>query len=205
MNSQIYDPAVDKFFLPELPYKYGGVEGISADTDKFHHDKHFNAYITGLNDVDSKLEAMRAGEDFSAIRSTLLSFSHNASGAYLHQVYYDVMGGDGKVDESLDVVKKIVEDFGSIEVWEKEFRAVAGAARGWAVLGLFKPDGKLRHALVDFHDTYVPWGMQPVLVIDMWEHAYYYDNGPEKGKYIDAFMKAIKWEGVNEYYVSSSK
>lgn len=203
--SKIYNAQTNKFELPKLPYEYGKVAGISADTDKFHHDKHFNSYIVGLNETDEKLVKMREGKDFSAIRGAMLGFSHNASGAYLHNIYYDILGGDGKMDENLAAVKKIKEDFGSLQTWQAEFKAVAMAGRGWAILGLFLGDGRLRHNLVDFHDQQVAWGMAPLVACDLWEHAYYYDNGPEKGKYIDVFLNALNWQVINGLYLSAAK
>ena len=199
--SKIFNKQANKFELPKLPYGYGKVAGISADTDKFHHDKHFLSYITGLNDVDDKLGKMREAKDFAAIRAAMLGFSHNASGAYLHNIYYDIMGGDGKMDENLAVVKKIIADFGSAQTWQAEFKAVAMTGRGWAVLGLFLADNRLRHNLVDFHDQQVAWGMVPLVACDMWEHAYYYDNGPDKGKYIDAFLNGLNWRVIDGLYL----
>ena len=198
--SQIYNKESGKFELPKLPYEYGAVEGISKETDQFHHDKHFNSYITGLNDGDEKLKKMRESGDYGAIRGAMLGFSHNASGAYLHNIYYHILGGDGQMDESLSVVQKIKQDFGSLDIWKKEFGEVAKVARGWAILGLFMGDMKLRHNMVDYHDQQVAYGMAPLVACDMWEHAYYYDNGPEKGKYIDAFISALDWKKIDELY-----
>lgn len=203
--SQIYNPQTKKFELPKLPYDYGKVNGISKETDQFHHDKHFNSYITGLNEIDDKLAKMRESGDYGAIRGAMLGFSHNASGAYLHNIYYDLLGGDGKMDENLAVVKKIKEDFGSLQTWQAEFKAVAMAGRGWAILGLFLGDNRLRHNLVDFHDQQVAWGMAPLAACDLWEHAYYYDNGPDKAKYIENFLNGLNWQIIDGLYLSVSR
>lgn len=198
--SKIYNQQTKKFELPDLPYKYGSVKGISEDTDRFHHDKHFNSYITGLNEGDEKLAKMRASGDYAVVRGAMLGFSHNASGAYLHNIYYHILGGDGQIDKNLAVAQKIKEDFGSLEAWKKEFSEIAKVARGWAVLGLFMGDMRLRHNLVDFHDQQVAWGLVPLVTCDMWEHAYYYDNGPDKAKYLEAFLGGLDWKKIDDLY-----
>lgn len=200
MLPKLYNPDSGKFDLPSLPFEYGKNKDISKQTDEFHHDKHFKSYIDGLNAFNEAMEGMRKSGDYGKIRGAMLGFSHNASGAYLHNIYYSILGGDGKMDESLRVVKKIKKDFGSLETWLAEFKIVAMAARGWVVLGLFEGNCKLMHNMVDFHDQQVAWGLNPVLVCDVWEHAYYHDQGPDRAKYVDAFLAALDWTKINELY-----
>ena len=186
--------------LPALPFPYDKLKGISKQTNEWHHDKHFKAYVDGRNDVEKKLADMRAKGDFTGIRGVKLLESHNASGMILHTLYYDILGGDGSVDMNSALVKKIIQDFGSFELWKKEFVEVAKAARGWSLLVFDPSDERLHNYMVDFQDLQAVWGVTPIFGIDVWEHAYYHDQGPDRAKYIDAFFNNIDWKKVEQKF-----
>lgn len=194
-----------KYTLPKLPYAYDALKGISKQVNEWHHDKHFASYVNGRNDVEDKLAKMRSASDWTGVRGVMLAQSHNVSGSILHDVYYSIMGGDGHIDESLDVVKEIVKSFGSFETWRSEFLEIAKVSRGWAVLAFDVSDGELHNAMTDFHDEEVPWGFLPVLSCDTWEHAYYYDYGPDRGAYLEAFFQNLDWSKVNEIFLKFNK
>ncbi len=184
--------------LPELPYDYDSLKGISEDVVRFHHDKHHAGYIKGRNSAEQALAEAREKGDFSDIRSIKENESFNQSGQVLHNIYWENLGGPGgRPDGAL--LEKIQEDFGSFETFEEEFRAVATASgrSGWALLVYDMADGKLHTVLVDFHNVFAWWNVVPIMACDFWEHAYYYDQGPERGKYIDAFFQNINWENVS--------
>lgn len=183
-----------------LPFESGALDGISRQLTEWHHDVHYESYVKGRNAVEKRLEEMREKGDFSEIRAAKQNESHNASGQILHQIHFAVLGGDGELDEDLPVRDKIVEDFGSFELWEQEFKAVATNARGWAVLCYDPSDGRLHVYLVDGHDQGAVWGAQPILPLDVWEHAYYYDQGPNRAAYVEAFLRNLNWKAVDEYY-----
>ena len=88
--------------------------------------------------------------------------------------------------------------FGSFENWKKEFTACTTAARGWVLLCYDWTDGKLHNYAVDFHDEGAVWNAAPVMALDLWEHAYYLDYGPDKAKYIEAFFANLDWKDVGE-------
>ncbi|MCA9382310.1 superoxide dismutase [Candidatus Dojkabacteria bacterium] len=190
-----------KYTLPKLPYSYESLKGISKQVNEWHHDKHYASYVNGRNEVEEKLAKMRASSDWAGVRSVMLAQSHNVSGSILHNIYYSIMGGDGKVDENLEVVKSINKYFGSYETWKNEFTEIAKISRGWAVLSHDVSDGELHNAMTDFHDEEVPWGFLPILACDVWEHAYYYDYGPDRGAYLDAFFQNLNWSNVNDLYL----
>lgn len=183
-----------------LPFDPGALDGISRQVTEWHHDSHYSSYVKGRNGVEKRLDEMREKGDFSDIRGVKLSESHNASGQILHEIYYAVLGGDGEIDEELAVHHRIVEDFGSFESWVAEFKAVAGAARGWAVTCHDPSDGRLHVYLVDQHDQGAVWGAQPILPLDVWEHAYYFDHGPNRAAYVEAFLRNLNWKAVDELY-----
>lgn len=183
-----------------LPWDPDALRGISRQTTEWHHDVYYAGYVRGRNAVEKKLAEMRDKEDFSEIRSVKRNEAHNANGQVLHELYHAVLGGDGEVDEDLAVHARIVEDFGSWERWEAEFKAVAAAARGWAVLCHDGSDGRLHVYLVDGHDEGAVWGAIPILPLDVWEHAYYYDQGPNRAAYVEAFLRNVNWKAVDELY-----
>lgn len=183
-----------------LPFDPAAIDGISRQVNEWHHDSHYAAYVKGRNAVEKRLAEMREKGDFSDVRGTKLNESHNASGQVLHEIFWAIMGGNGEVDPDLSVHARIVEDFGSFEAWVDEFKAVAQAARGWAILCWDPSDGRLHVYLVDAHDQGAVWGAQPIIPLDVWEHAYYFDHGPNRAAYIEAFLKSLNWKAVEELY-----
>ena len=186
-----------KFEVKPLPFPYDALEGISEKQIRYHHDKHYASYVKNRNNIEQRLKEARDKGDFSAIRALKLNESHNASGMILHEIYFDCLGGkDGLPTAKL--AKKIEEDFGSFENWKKEFIRIAKSSRGWVLLCFDPTDNRLHNFNVDFHDIGAVWGSIPILVLDVWEHAYYLDYGPDRGKYIEAFFNNINWEKINK-------
>lgn len=193
-------PMAHEHSATPLPFKPDALDGISRQTTEWHHDTHYAAYVKGRNAIEKRLSEMREKDDFPDIRAVKLGESHNASGQILHQIYYAVLGGDGAVDRESAVHRRIVKDFGSFDCWTKEFKAVAAAARGWALTCWDPSDGRLHVYLVDGHDRGAVWGAQPILALDVWEHAYYYDQGPNRAAYADAFLKNLNWKAIDAFY-----
>jgi Fe-Mn family superoxide dismutase len=186
--------------LPKLPFAYDALKGISKQVNEWHHDKHFASYITGRNEVQEKLAKMRSEKNWQGVRAVMLAESHNASGSILHNNYYNILGGNGEVSEELEIIKAINKYFGDFEKWKAEFVEVAKQARGWAILAYDITDGELHNALVDFHDEHIAFGYIPLVSCDVWEHAYYFDYGPDRASYIDAFFNNLDWKKVDEVY-----
>ena len=109
--------------------------------------------------------------------------SHNANGQILHEIYFAILGGDGEAEEDLPVRARIEKDFGSFEAWQAELKAVAGQARGWAITCWDPSDARLHIYMTDGHDIGPVWGAQPILPLDVSEHAYYFDHGPNRAAY----------------------
>jgi len=182
-----------------LPFAYNALDGISEQQLKYHHDVHYAAYVKNRNQIEDQLAEMRKKGDFSNIRGLRLNESHNASGMILHEVYWQTLGGKG--GEPLGkLAEKIKQDFGSFEAWKKEFMAVANSARGWALLCYDLSDNRLHIYSVDFHDQGAVWGSIPIMALDVWEHAYYHDQGPNRGAYFEAFWKNVNWKKINENF-----
>ena len=163
------------------------------------HYSLYKNYITSINELTYKIEhaTQEILEDANTINGCFRSlkrgeiFSLNA--VILHELYFRNIGGC-KLNPP-EMVKTILErDFGSFENWEKEFIAVAKSSRGWAVLYYDQRSDRLRNISMDAHDEGALVLGLPILVLDMYEHAYFIQYGTKKVEYIDAFMNNIHWD-----------
>jgi Fe-Mn family superoxide dismutase len=118
----------------------------------------------------------------------------------LHELYFEGLGGDGAVTGAL--AEAMARDFGSVERWQAEFSAMGkaeGGGSGWVILAYSPRDKRLVNQWAADHTTTLAGG-RPVLVLDMYEHAYHMDYGAKAGAYVDAFMAAIRWENAGHLY-----
>jgi len=187
--------------LPELPYDYDALEPIiDQRIMELHHDKHHQGYVDGANAALDKLEEMRGSGDWGDVRSVKRSLAFNLSGHVNHTVFWQNMHPDGGGEPEGELLDAIEENFGSYEGWKGEFEAAASAASGWALL-VYDPVAKqLRNLAVDRHNDGALWGAHPILALDVWEHSYYYDYGPDRGSFVDAFFEVVDWDYVAENY-----
>ncbi|MBU2009688.1 MAG: superoxide dismutase [Chloroflexi bacterium] len=172
--------------------------GISKKQIEQHHDVLYRGYVNKLNEIESKLTTAppaEANATYSLIRELKREEVFATQAIRLHEGYFGNLGGDG-VPKGI-VLDLIREDLGSCEKWEEEFRALGIAARGWVVLAFDWADKKLRNYLSDIHSDGV-WACSPLLILDVYEHAYFIDYGTGRKAYIEAFMKSINWDVVNQ-------
>ncbi|UPM43331.1 superoxide dismutase [Halocatena salina] len=187
--------------LPSLPYDYTALEPhISEQVLTWHHDTHHQGYVNGLESAEEELAQNRADGDFSTTGGALANVTHNGCGHYLHTLFWDNMSPDGGGTPEGALADRIEEDFGSYEGWKGEFEAAGSAASGWALL-VYDPIAKqLRNLRVNRHDQGALWSAHPILALDVWEHSYYYDYGPDRSSFIDAFFEVIDWSSVSDQY-----
>jgi len=187
--------------LPPLPYDYDALEPhISEQVLTWHHDTHHQGYVNGLASAEETLAENRASGDFGSSAAAQGSVTHNGCGHYLHTLFWDNMSPDGGGEPDGALADRIEEDFGSYEGWKGGFEAAASAAGGWALL-VYDPVAKqLRNVPVDKHDQGALWGAHPIMALDVWEHSYYYDYGPARGDFIDAFFEVVDWDHVADEY-----
>ena len=187
--------------LPPLPYDYDALEPhISEQVLTWHHDTHHQGYVNGLNSAEETLAENRESGDYSSTAGALGNVTHNGCGHYLHTLFWENMDENGGGEPEGELADRIEEDFGSYEGWKGEFKAAASAAGGWALL-VYDPVAKqLRNVKVDKHDQGALWGSHPILAVDVWEHSYYYDYGPDRGDFIDNFFEVVNWDNVAEQY-----
>ena len=188
--------------LPPLPYEYDALDpSISEQVVTWHHDTHHQGYVNGLASAEGTLAENREAGDFGCSAAAIRNVTHNGCGHYLHTLFWENMSpDDGGGEPSGDLADAIEEDFGSYEGWKGEFEAAAGAAGGWALLVYDPVADQLRNLVVDKHDQGALWGSHPILALDVWEHSYYYDYGPDRGSFIDNFFDVVDWDNVAAQY-----
>jgi len=177
------------------------LKGISQKTIENHHGKLYQGYVKKWQEIQDRLKTADkslANVTFSDFRELKLEESFAANAIILHEAYFDVLGGEGRTDG--EIVEAIKKDFNSFEEWLEDFKALGFCARGWVVLGYDFNDGKLRNFLIDAHNLYGIWGASPVLVMDMYEHAYFIDFGSDKKSYIETFFQNLNWKAVNKKF-----
>ena len=175
-----------------------GMEGFSETLLK-NHFALYQGYVTNTNKELDTLAQMvkddKAGTPEFAELKRRLGWEFN--GMRLHEYYFENLGGKEDIKKDGKLAKKIAEDFGSYELWEKEFRAM-GAMRGigWVVLYQDITNGRLINFWINEHDVSHPAGCNPLLIMDVFEHAFMVDYGLKKADYIGAFFKNIDWSVV---------
>jgi Fe-Mn family superoxide dismutase len=180
-----------------------GTEGLSDALLKNHFTL-YQGYVTNINKLNDILVAMEKEGKFSTPEFAELNrrFGWEFNGMRLHELYFWNMARDGRpLDRNSDLYRKIVQEFGSLEHWEKDFRSM-GAMRGigWVVLYYDRSSERLFNVWINEHDTGHLAGAMPVLVMDVFEHAYMLDYGLKKADYIQAFFQAIDWKSCAERF-----
>jgi len=187
-----------------LPFKKELI-GISEKTLTIHHDKLYAGYVAKKNEIEKKLQDAdnaSANQTFSELRALKADETFAANGVYLHEGYFDVLGGDGKA--SGELVDALVKSFGSVETFQMRFKACGMAARGWAVLAWDTTDQQLHIYTSDAHNQGGVWGAVPLIILDVYEHAYFMDYGADRGAYIDDFFKNLDWVAANKKFAPYS-
>ena len=179
--------------------RYKKLEGISEKQLSEHHDVLYTGYVKKLNEIDEKLRAADAGTanaTYSDLRSLKMGETFALNGVKLHEGYFDNMKERGSAPEG-KILELITRDFGSYEAWESGFKGCGVAARGWVVLGYDLDHKKLRTIICDAHNQGGIWNMVALLIMDVYEHAYFIDYATARKTYIEAFFKNIDWYFVN--------
>jgi Fe-Mn family superoxide dismutase len=184
-----------QYHLPPLPYDYNALEPLYDEkTLRIHHDKHHAAYVNGLNEALGKLEAARKANDYSAIRSLSLQGAFNGSGHVLHTLFWHSMSPD-KPQMPDSLTEALTASFGSEPNARSQFAAATKAveASGWGVLVYEPVADKLLILQCEKHQDLTIWNTVPLLVCDVWEHAYYLQYQNNRAAWVDNFMKLANW------------
>lgn len=181
------------------PLKYSALEGLSEKQLKEHHGVLYAGYVKKLNEIREKLktaDCSLANATYSEYGELKREETFALNGIKLHEGYFDNMisGGGEPSGAALNWIEK---DFGSYEKWAEDFKALGMAGRGWAIMAMDLNDGKLYNYLCDAHNHGGVWGAIPLLIMDVYEHAYFIDFATGRKPYIETFFQNIDWEFVN--------
>jgi len=175
-----------------------GMEGFSEALLKNHFTL-YQGYVTNTNKLMDMLGQMLKDGKMSSPEYAELKrrFGWEFNGMRLHEYYFENLGGKGGPDRTGKLFKKISEDFGNFETWEKDFKAT-GMIRGigWAILYQDSLTGRLINFWINEHDVGNPAGCTPILILDVFEHAFMIDYGLKRTDYIEAFFKNIHWKAA---------
>ena len=179
--------------------KYTELDGLSEKQLKEHHDVLYAGYVKKIGEIEEKLknvDVSTANATYSDLRELKMEETFALNGVKLHEGYFDNMGEGGAMPSG-KIMEMISRDFGSYENWEKEFKAMGLCARGWVGLGYDLDEKRLKNILCDSHNQGAPWNMIALLIMDVYEHAYFIDYATARKAYIDAFFKNIDWQYVD--------
>ena len=214
MNDNCYP-----FKLETLPYDYNALEPqIDEKTMKLHHDKHLGKYIDNLNAILEKNKSCQI-YNLKQLIFNINSFSacirqdirNNAGGVYNHNLFFKCMINEEKSKEylkkDLEIIKRLKLEFTSIDNFLNIFKecALKQFGSGYAWLAICKYDNSIHILNTQNQDCILEKGYYPLLIVDVWEHAYYLKYNNKRNEYLDNFTKIINWEYVNKRYINYIK
>lgn len=196
------------YVLPELDYDYDALEPhISAEIMELHHSKHHQAYVDGANAALASLEKARESGDLAAVNLYEKNLAFHLGGHVNHSVFWKNMSPNGGGTPEGDLGTAIDRDFGSFDAFKKHYEAAATGLQGsgWAVLAFDTVSGRL--VIFQLYDQQgnVPVGTVPLLMLDMWEHAFYLDYKNVKAKYVEAWWNTVNWKDVAARFENAKK
>jgi Fe-Mn family superoxide dismutase len=188
------------YTLPDLKYGYKDLEPyISEEQLKIHHLKHHQAYVSNANALLEKLDKAREDDSEIDMKSTLKDLSFNIGGHVLHSYFWNNMEPVKKDNTpSGELLKKINDNFGSFERFKAEFSktALSVEGSGWAALSYCRKHDKLLIAQIEKHNANLYPDFKIIMVLDVFEHAYYLDYKNDRAKFIEGFWNVVNWEEV---------
>lgn len=181
----------------KLNYKYNDFKTLSEETMKYHYEVLYKGYVDNYNKGLESLEVARKNNDFSNIKALEKNLSFQGAGAVLHQLFFEnITPKEIKINDEL--LKILEEDFESFDKFKDQFinNMINIEGSGWSILGYSKIINKLIILQAEKHQDQTIWDFTPLLVIDMWEHAYYLDYKTNKKAYAEDVFKYINWDIV---------
>jgi Fe-Mn family superoxide dismutase len=187
------------YTLPELAYDYSALEpSISGTIMELHHSKHHQAYVTGANTALAQLAEARDSDNLANVNKLEKDLAFNLGGHVNHSIFWTNLSPDGGDKPTGELASAIDDHFGSFDKFRAHFTATALGVQGsgWAVLA-WDSIGQ-RPIIVQFFDQQgnLPAGIVPLLMLDVWEHAYYLDYKNVRADYVKAFWNIVNWADV---------
>ena len=192
--------------LPELSYDYSALEPhISARIMELHHSKHHQAYVTGANAALEAMEKARSEDNFATLPKLQKDLAFNLGGHVNHSIFWKNLSPSSSAPEG-DLAAAITEYFGSFEAFKNHFSAAAIGIQGsgWAYLAWDALGSRMIIGQLYDQQGNLAMGNIPLLMLDMWEHAFYLDYQNVKADYVKAFWNIISWEDVANRFGSVS-
>lgn len=192
------------------PKTYNIVTDYLSQANIDNHKKLYADYVKRFNETSAKLDATdksSANSNHSEYRSLKLDETFNMNGAYLHELYFANIASQASTItmDSLSFMR-LNRDFGSFDAWQKDFIACGKSSRcGWVITYLNMYTQTYMNCFIDLHSEHVPTGMYPVIVMDMWQHAYYKDYLKDATTYLNAMMKQLRWEVIEKRIAKADK
>lgn len=188
-----------EYRLPDLPYDYGALEPhISGKIMELHHDKHHQAYVTGTNTALEQMAEAREKDELGTINLLQKNLAFNLAGHVNHTVFWENLSPEGGDKPTGELAAAIDEFFGSFDAFRAHFSAAALGIQGsgWAILAWESLGEKLVIEQLYDHQGNLAAGTVPLLLLDMWEHAFYLQYQNVKGDYVNAFWNIVNWGDV---------
>jgi Fe-Mn family superoxide dismutase len=191
------------YTLPELPYDYSALEpSISGAIMELHHSKHHQTYVNGANTALAQLAEARDAGDLTYVNKLEKDLAFNLGGHVNHSIFWTNMSPNGGDKPTGELAAAIDENFGSFDKFVAHFTATALGVQGsgWSVLAWDSIGQRL--IIVQFFDQQanLPAGIVPLLMLDVWEHAYYLDYKNVRADYVKAFWAITNWENVQQRF-----
>lgn len=180
--------------------------GLSANQIE-QHLKLYKGYVGKINEIEAKLKDVdisSANATYSPLRELLVEQSFALNGVLYHEFYFGNLGGKGGEPQA-ELRAAIEERFGSVGKFMDYLKAAGKSMRGWVIIGYNIRTGHLQCYGLDTHNMFVPAGIVPVLVLDVYEHAYMIDYGIDRAKYLDAFVNNLNWDVVAKRFAAARK
>ena len=191
------------FVLPKLPYDYKALAPyISEQQLMLHHDKHHLAYVNGANAIFDKLDKARKENTELDMKATLKEFSFHIGGHMLHSIFWENMAPAGKGGgKPIGAIAEMIDkEFGNFERFKMEFTKAAASVEGsgWAALAVQECVSRPVIMQIEKHNVNVYPAFQILMVLDVWEHAYYLDYKNDRAKFVEAFWNLVNWDYINK-------
>ncbi|WP_188205945.1 superoxide dismutase [Alkalibacillus aidingensis] len=192
--------------LPPLPYDYDSLEPhISGRIMRLHHQDHHQSYVDGLNKAEKEMQKARKKNDFDLIKHWEREAAFNGAGHYLHTIFWNVMSPDGGGEPGGELLDEFNQSFGSFDAFKNHFTEAANHVEGvgWAILVWAPRSHRLEILQAEKHQNLSQWDVIPLLVLDVWEHAYYLQYENKRGDYVDNWWNVVNWDEVEKRYLAA--
>jgi len=199
------------YTLPKLPYDYKALEPYISETQlTLHHSKHHQGYVNGANAIFEKFDRTRRDKTDFDIKATYKELSFHIGGNMLHGLFWKNLAPAGKGGGGTpggDLAGAIDEEFGSFDRFKKEFSAASSSVEGsgWGALSYCKETNRPLIVQIEKHNTNLYPGFPILMVLDVWEHAYYLDYRNDRGKFVEAFWNIVNWDEVGKRFSAVNK